>query len=265
MVIYVDRSNIDKIAQTSEDRLLLAKVWDKINAGLRKNILASTCFLSPRELEMARYLFGDLEGLHAFGGYADAERKMLIYLPEYLEESALSDADSPLVCLRAEFYHGDSPSHRDFLGALMGAGIGRETVGDICVGRESCDFFVTAEIAPYVEQNFTSAGRTHVCISRISHHQVQIPEPEVKEIRDTLASLRLDSVIASGFRIGRSLASTYVTQGKAAIDGLPCEKPDKAVAEGARISVRGLGKIKLASVNGKTKKDRISVTIHRYV
>lgn len=265
MVINLDRSNIEKIAQNPEDKVLLAKIWDKINAGLRKNILASTCFLSPRELEMARYLFGDLEGLHAFGGYADAERKMLIFLPEYLDESTLTDEDSPLVCLRAEFYYGDSPSHRDFLGALMGAGIGRETVGDICVGKESCDFFVTSEIAPYVEQNFTSAGRTHVRISRIPHDQVQIPEPEVKEIKDTLASLRLDSVISSGFRIGRSLASTYVSQGKAAIDGLPCEKPDKTVTEGAKISVRGLGKIKLVSVNGKTKKDRISVTIHRYV
>ena len=245
--------------------MLLAKIWDKINAGLRKNILSSTCFLSPRELEMAKFLFGDLEGLHAFGGYEEAERKMLIYLPEYLDESALTDEDSPLVCLRAEFYHADSPSHRDFLGALMGAGIGRETVGDICVGKESCDFFVTAEIAPYVEQNFTSAGRTHVRISRIPHNQVQIPEPEVKEIKDTLASLRLDSVISSGFRIGRSQAAQYVTQGKAAIDGLPCEKPDKAVSEGAKISVRGLGKIKLVSVNGKTKKDRISITIHRYI
>ena len=265
MVINLDRNNIEKIAQSAEDRLLLAKVWDKINAGLRKNILASTCFLSPRELEMARFLFGDLEGLHAFGGYEEAERKMLIFLPEYLDESALTDEDSPLVCLRAEFYHGDSPSHRDFLGALMGAGIGRETVGDICVGKESCDFFVTAEIAPYVEQNFTSAGRTHVRISRISHDQVQIPEPEVKEIKDTLASLRLDSVISSGFRIGRSLAATYISQGKAAIDGLPCEKPDKPVSEGAKISVRGLGKIKLVSVGGKTRKDRISVTIHRYI
>ena len=264
-MINLDRSNIDKIAQNSEDKLLLAKLWDKINAGIRKNIMASTCFLSPRELEMARYLFGDPEGLYTFGGYDEAERKMLIFLPDYLDESALTDEDAPLVCLRAEFYHGDSPSHRDFLGALMGAGIGRETVGDICVGKESCDFFVTAEIAPYVEQNFTSAGRTHVRISRIPHDQVQIPEPEVKEIKDTLASLRLDSVISSGFRIGRSLASTYVSQGKAAIDGLPCEKPDKAVAEGAKISVRGLGKIKLVAVNGKTKKDRISVTIHRYV
>ena len=264
-MIILDRSNIDKIARTPEDRLLLAKVWDKINAGIRKNILSSTCFLSPREQEMAKYLFGDLDGLHAFGGYEEAERKMLVFLPDYLDESALTDEDSPLVCLRAEFYHGDSPSHRDFLGALMGAGIGRETVGDICVGKESCDFFVTAEIAPYVEHNFTSAGRTHVRISRISHDQVQIPEPEVKEIKDTLASLRLDSVISSGFRIGRSLASTYVSQGKAAIDGLPCEKPDKTVSEGSKISVRGLGKIKLICVNGRTKKDRISVTIHRYV
>ena len=90
-------------------------------------------------------------------------------------------------------------------------------------------------------------------------------EAEVKEIRDTLASLRLDSVISSGFRIGRSLASQYVTSGKAAIDGLPCEKPDKAVAEGSKISVRGLGKIKLVQINGRTKKDRISVVIHRYV
>ena len=245
--------------------MLLAKLWDKINAGFRRDIQANTCFLSPRELEMARYLFGEQPGLSSFGGYADAERKMLVYLPEYLEPDSLYDEDSPVVCLRATFFEGDSPSHRDFLGALMGAGIGRETVGDICVGKGSCDFFVTAEIAPYIIQNFTSAGRTKLRIEAIPIREATIPEPEVKEIRDTLASLRLDSVISSGFRIGRSLAAQYINAGKAAIDGLPCEKPDKAVAEGCKISVRGLGKIKLVSINGKTKKDRISVTIHRYV
>ena len=147
----------------------------------------------------------------------------------------------------------------------MGSGIGRETVGDICVGEGRCDFFVTAEIAPYLLQNFTSAGRTKLHLEQIPLAQASIPEPETKEIKDTLASLRLDSVISSGFRIGRSLAAQYVTTGKAAIDGLPCEKPDKVVSEGVKISVRGLGKIKLEKVNGKTKKDRISVVIHRYV
>ena len=114
-------------------------------------------------------------------------------------------------------------------------------------------------------QSFTGAGRTHLHLEQIPLSQVQTPEPEIKEIRDTLASLRLDSVISAGFRIGRSLAGTYVAAGKAAIDGLPCEKPDKPVSEGAKISVRGLGKIKLAKINGTTKKDRISVVIHQYV
>lgn len=261
----MDRSNIEKIANTPEDKVLLAKVWDKIQTGIRKNIPASTCFLTLRELDMTRHLFGKLDGLIAFGGYADAQRQMLVYLPEYLEESYLAEEDSPLVCLRASFHQAASPSHRDFLGALMGAGIAREAVGDICVGKGSCDFFITREIAPYILQNFTDVGRTRIHLQTIPLSQVQIPEPETKPLRDTLASLRLDSVISSGFRVGRSAAAQYVTTGRVAINGLPCEKPDKAVEEGVSISVRGLGKIKLTSVNGQTKKGRISVVIDRYV
>ena len=78
----MERSQIDKIAKTPEDKLLLAKLWDKINAGIRKNITTNTCFLSPRELELADYLFGAAPGLYRFGGYPEAERKMLVYLPD---------------------------------------------------------------------------------------------------------------------------------------------------------------------------------------
>ena len=261
----MDRSNIEKIAKTPEDRVLLAKIWDKISAGMRKNIPANTGFLTLRELDMCRYLFGTQEGLFPFGGYADAERQMLIYLPEYLEMDSLYEEDSPLVWLRATFFDGDTPSHRDFLGALMGAGIARETIGDICVGKGQCDFFVTAEIAPYILQNLIGAGRTKVHLEKIPLSEVSVPEPETKEIRDTVASVRLDSIISSGFRIGRSAAAQYVSAGKAAIDGLPCEKPDKTVDAGAKISVRGLGKIKLRSVGGQTKKGRISIIIERYI
>ena len=261
----MDRNKIDKIAQTGDDKLLLAKLWDKINAGMQRNIPASTAFLSPRELELARFLFGQQDGLHAFGGYAEAERKMLIYLPDYLDESALTDEYCPVVCLRADFYEGDTPTHRDFLGALMGAGISRESVGDICVSKSSCDFFVTSQIASYILQNFTSAGRVKLSLSAIALKDVAIAEPEIKEIRDTLASIRLDSVISSGFRISRGLAAQYISAGKVAVDGLPCEKPDKTVAEGSKISLRGSGKIKLVSIGGLTKKGRIPVVIHRYV
>ena len=261
----MDRSNIDKIAHTPEDRILLAKLWDKISAGMRRDIIASTCFLSARELEMARYLFGEQPGLTAFGGYEDAERRMLVYLPDYLDESTLLEDGSPLVCLRAAWFEGDELNHRDLLGALMGAGIGRETVGDICVGKGSCDFFVTDEIAPYILQNLTSAGRVKLSVCQIPLGEVSVPEPETRELRDTVASPRLDSIISSGFRISRGAAAQYISAGKAAIDGLPCEKADKILQEGAKISVRGLGKILLRTVGGQTKKGRISITIDRYV
>ena len=261
----MDRSNIEKIAKTPEDRVLLAKIWDKIHAGMRKNIPANTGFLTLRELDMCRYLFGSQEGLFSFGGYDNAERQMLVYLPEYLDKDSLYEEDSPLVCLRATFYDGDTPSHRDFLGALMGEGIVRETIGDISVGKGQCDFFVTAEIAPYILQNFIGAGRTKVHLEQIPLSEVSVPEPETKEIKDTVASVRLDSIISSGFRIGRAAAAQYVNAGKVAIDGLPCEKPDKSIDEGAKISVRGLGKIKLRSINGQTKKGRISIIIERYI
>lgn len=199
-----------------------------------------------------------------FGGYEDAERKMCIFLPDYLDDSFLIDEESPVVCLRATFFKDESPTHRDFLGALMGCGITRESVGDILVGTNTCDFFVTEEIAPYILQNFESAGRVSLKLTKIALQDVAIPEQKFSEISDTVASVRLDSILSSGFRISRSTAGEYIAAGKTAIDGLICEKPDKGVAEGAKISVRGLGKIRLSKIGHTTKKGRISVIIHLY-
>lgn len=260
----MERGNIDKIAQSPEDRLLLAKLWDKIHAGIVRNIPANTPFLSPREQVLAQYLFGDSPELFWFGGYESAERKMLVYLPEYLSEEYLYDDQTPLCCLRASFYENIELTHRDFLGALMGAGIARETVGDICVDKGGCDFLVTAEIAPYILQNLDQAGRAKLQIRQIPLSQMQIPEASFQVLKDTVASVRLDAVIATGFRMGRTQAAQAISAGKVSIDGLICEKPDKIIPEGAKISLRGLGKIQLAQIGKQTKKGRISVVIHRY-
>ena len=67
---------------------------------------------------MARYLFGEQPGLVRFGGYGDAERKMICYLPDYLDVDNLYDAGSPVGCLHADYYEGDTLSDGDFLGAL---------------------------------------------------------------------------------------------------------------------------------------------------
>ena len=84
-------------------------------------------------------------------------------------------------------------------------------------------------------------------------------------IRGTLASCRLDSVISTGFRLSRTRAAELVLAGGAAIDGLPCQKPDRQVEAGAVISLRGMGKIRLAGLKGQTRKGRLSVEIEKFV
>lgn len=44
-----------------------------------------------------------------------------------------------------------------------------------------------------------------------------------------------------------------------------CLKPDKMVGQGAVLTVRGLGKAKLAEVGGLTKKGRTGIMIERYI
>lgn len=260
----MERDRINKISDLPEDRLLLAKLWDKVQNGMGKNIPISTCFLSPREQQLAAMLFGNADGLYFWGGYPEAERKTLCYLPDYMEESFLSCEDSPVACIRAAFYKADTPTHRDFLGALIGCGICRETVGDILVGSGNCDFFVTAEIAPYILQNLKSAGRTGLKLQHIPLWDVSVPEQSYTEIQDTVASLRFDSILSAGFRISRSSALTYIAAEKAFLDGIPCTRPEKQISQGSKMSVRGLGKIQLSQIKHTTKKGRIAVVIHRF-
>ena len=147
----------------------------------------------------------------------------------------------------------------------MGCGVKRETVGDIYVSEGSCDFLVTREILPYLLQNFLSAGRTKLHVEQLPIDQIRVPEQKVKAVRDTVSSLRLDGVVSSGFSISRGKAADYIAAGKCELNYAPCMKGDKQAAEGDVITIRGLGKIRLETIGGSTKKGRIAIEITRFL
>ena len=254
---------IAMVAENEEDRVLFARLYDRLVGAEQKNIPGVTCFLSPREQVLTKRMLPQL-GLQFFGGFPEAERAVCCWLPDYLEESWLTGEDSPIAAVRATYFEKDKLTHRDFLGSLMGIGIKRETVGDICVREGACDFLVTREILPYVLDNLISAGRTKLHLEQIPLDAVAAPQLARKEIRDTVSSLRLDSIVGSGFGMARGKASALIETGKVSLNDLPCMKPDKLLAEGDKVSARGFGKLVLAQVGGKTKKDRISILIEKY-
>lgn len=258
------RELIARAAQEPEDRLLLARVLDKFEQRERRNIPASTGFLSPREQTLAVSLLnaaGIREGYRLDGGYEGAERKVLTFLPDWAEEDP-----EALAFLRAAFRGADSVlTHRDILGSLMGQGIARERVGDILLSDHSADVVVSPSLAEFLLQNWDSAGRVRLDISPIDREALTIPQVQVKEIRDTVSSLRLDAVAASAFSLSRGKAAELIAAGRVSLDHMPCEKPDKPVAEGAVLTVRGLGRARVAECGKLTKKGRIALRIERYV
>ena len=258
------QKQIARVAETEDDRLLFARLYDRLVRAEQKGIPAATCFLSPREQVLTKRMLPEL-GLCFFGGHAEAERNVCCWLPEYLDESWFWEEDGPIAAVRASYFEKDQLTHRDFLGGLMGIGIKRETVGDIYVGTGSCDFLVTREILPYVLDNFLSAGRTRLHIQTIPLEELHVPQVTVKEIRDTVSSLRLDSIVGSGFGMARGKASALIEAGKISLNDLPCLKGDKLLCEGDKVSARGYGKLLLSQVGGKTKKDRISIVLQRFI
>ncbi len=251
---------IAAIAESEEERMLLVRVCDRLERAAQRQTPAATAFLSQREQALVRLL---LPECRFFGGIPEAERKIAYWLPDYIEEEDYFTG-GPIVCLRASFYEENALTHRDVLGALMGAGIRRDAVGDICLHETSCDMFVLAELERYLLDNLTGAGRQHLRLEPIALSEAKKAPQKIKELRVTVSSLRLDGVIAAAFHMSRGSACDAIHAGKCAVNSLTCCKPDRAVAEGDELSVRGCGKLKILQSGGETRKGRLALTVGIY-
>ena len=257
---------LQRLARDGEERLLLARALDKLELARDRGAPAHTGFLSPHERALIetglipavgypRHLF--------FGGFPEAERTICAFLPDWQEEDTWL-AGCPLRALRCT-WSGAALTHRDFLGAILGLGLDREKVGDLLVGEGSCDVLVLEDVADFLLFHLDQAGRAHLKVSAIPLEEVNAPEVRVKAVRDTVSSLRLDAVAASGFSLARGKAAGLIASGKVQLNHQECLKPDRAVAQGDTISCRGLGKCVVKEVGGPSKKGRIMIELERYV
>ena len=254
---------LNKVAQTPEERQLLARVCDQMDHAGR-GVPACTPFLSTAQQEAAQRLIaaaGSPRHLWA-GGFEDAERKVCAFLPDWQEEE---DWEPPFTALRCRWQSGDKLTHRDFLGSILGQGLDREKVGDILVGEGSCDILVFRELSSYLLQNLTGAGRARLRVEEIPLSDIEAPEKQVREVRDTVSSLRLDAVLATGFSTSRGKAADLISAGRVELNHRPCVKADRTVSEGDVMTCRGLGKCVLKEVSGLSKKGRTMIVMERYL
>lgn len=251
-----------------DDQLLLAAVEDKRIQCEERSMMTHTGFLDMRQAAEASAALRGIAGAMLWGGYEDAERRICIFLPEYMsEEDARSGEDCPLRILRATLPKngGGSLSHRDYLGALLALGIDRSVAGDILVRPDGADIIVLESMADYLQRNYAGAGRTVFAKTEVLPlSELDLGNQETFEKRDTAASLRLDGLVASAFNLSRGKAQEAIRQGLVSLNSFPAEKPDMTVEEGSKLVLRGMGKAILTSIGGTTRKDRITIIWTKY-
>ena len=296
-----------------EDRILLAAIEDKMRQCENRYTVTNTTFLDLRQRALAKnfckaerslvllserpdgtYENPDVKGsgrLRAlfYGGFADAERRALIFLPEYAEladilppaaisggspnfqnESAFATApaDCPFCVLKVHAASGVGArklTHRDYLGSLMGLGIKREMTGDIIVKDGGADIIIMKEIADFLLMNYEKAGRANLKLEIADITSLDTGTVNIEEKRDTVASLRLDNLVSSVFGLSRGKAQEAIKTGVVFVNSSQAQKPDMQLNEGDKLVLRGCGKAILREIQGKTRKDRIYIIFDRYI
>lgn len=259
---------LNKFSKDPEERMTLARVLDQMERAQRRAIPCVTQFLSPAQRAAAEPLLAACgHPKHIFwGGFEGAERTVCAFLPDWLEqEDFIADSDGPLGAVEASFLERAGLTHRDLLGGLMGIGLTREKVGDILVGDGTAQIVALKEAVPIIVSQFDQAGRYRLKLKEMTLMDLAPAPAEVKIIHDTVAALRLDAVLSSGFSIARGKAADAITGGRVSLNHRECLKPDKLVEEGDILTCRGLGKCVLKIVGGQSRKGRIIIEIERYL
>ena len=232
------------------------RIDDLSDRAQRRGILTRAAFLTPAEQYALQQCYhGD--GLLLTGGQPDCERQVAFFLPEFMGPEELDVAEH-IRALRIEAHFG-TPGHRDYLGAMLGLGIGRESLGDIRIQDEIAYVFCLPTVEPLLLDELTKVGRFGVTVTPCALADVPPPLRKVKALSFTVKSLRLDAVTGSLFGLSRTAAAEQIRMGLVSLNYSVCDKTDAPVKEGDVISLRGHGKGCLKALGGRSKKDRLFV------
>jgi len=264
------------MAARNEVGILLARIEDLARRAERGEVCA-TSFLSPMEQHQAKeYLDrAGLCGRYLFwGGYEEAERKKILLLPPYMEGTSTreelagwGDFDE-VATLEVTGSGYRTLTHRDYLGSLLGLGLERDVIGDIAfTGEGKCRvrIFCDVHIAPFLAVELKKVGSDTVKVKQILTDASFTPYREFAEIRDTVASARLDCVVASLCGVSRERAQQLLRDGSVEMDYLPQERCDRNVTPPCLVTVRRYGKYRVTSLSEQTKKGRLRLVAQKYI
>ena len=260
----LDKDKLLSHLKREDEKILGDKILDKVELVLKRQKEQSTVFLNPFQRKLGIKIIKQISDINyrEDGGYKRAERKRITIFPDYLFPDHV-EAPISILKLKGNF-NFCAVNHRDFLGALMGLGIKREMVGDLLVMDDFAQVIAAAEVKDFITLKVDRVNELSVEIEEIEKEDIVIPTQNTKEIKATVASMRLDAVTSAGFGDSRNKISRKIKNERVKLNWRREKDPAKDVEVGDMISLRGRGRVEVAEEEGLSNRGRIKLILKRY-
>jgi RNA-binding protein YlmH len=256
-----------KMKTDKDEQILRKHLLDLAKTAERKGIPIFSDFLNLNEQNIFFSMKQELPHITyiAYGGYEDSERKMLCFCDDF-SITSYEDVEFPITCIKIvplNHKFSDQLNHRDFLGAVLNLGIDRSKIGDIIVKENEGYLFCSTAISYFIIDNLFKIKHTMIQASVLDYRDFDY-QPKFKEIKGTVTSIRLDSILAVALKKSRSSLSGLIAGGKVYVNSKEVYSNSYQLKENDVVSVRGYGKFIFQGTSSVTKKGRYSVTILLY-
>lgn len=265
-------------AQDNKELKLFYARLDDLEKRALSGAVSHSDFFTPSEIYKAEKYFeakGNKDKICFFGGFFDSQRKQIFLLPEYLVDAY--DKNELVLALDDDFNASITVlkicgsgfrrlSHRDYLGSILSLGVERDKIGDICVLNDSSAIvFCSGEVSDFLIMELVSIGSDRVKIERTSIDKNMPSTQQYQGFADTVASERIDCIVASIFNLSREKAQNLIKGGFVEFNYEVAKSVDERVNAGDIISARGYGKFVIRDVSCATKKGRLRLLADRYI
>lgn len=197
-----------------------------------------------------------------FGGFDDAEKKILGVFPEWTEPDI---SEFPISCIKVEGGFSRKLTHRDYMGTVMSLGITPSKLGDIIADDGFAYIFLHNDMVDYIADNLHKIGNQGVKVTKVEDMQSIKVERQYKTIGAVCASERLDAVTAAAANVSRAVSAGLIEGGKVKLNHREITKTSEPVKEGDLLSIRGHGRFLIYKFGGETRKNRLHITLKQYI
>lgn len=267
----MDKQKILSEHKKQEDKILLAQILDKIEFSKQREKLEYTDFLDMYQVALVKSFLKkiEFENCVLYGGFENAERKVLIIYPEKYNMNMVEKNFSKVIkVIRIALNDEEKGSytHRNYLGGIVKLGMKREKVGDILVSDDGADILVKEETAETLKQGLGTLTRfENSKIELVELDDLKEQEIKLEELSIIVPSLRLDNFVSDLAKTSRSKAVQIIDSERVFINGQNETKASKQIKLNDVITIRGKGRFVVKEFSGTTRSGRTVVKIEKYV